>query len=322
MTHQELLVPPRAHTVRAATLQDAAALAELINATTLDEVGVAWTDAADMHANLAAPSFDLENDAALVYEERGELVAGLVLYAEDEPVSTVLSLGLVRPDATGQGLGTFVTLLGEERALRKRPAAQPGRFTVRASRFVQNEAAAKLFGDLGYERVRTWWRMTVELGQDGPAASLPAGVTIVPFDPQRDARAAYDALHEAFQDHWGETMGGYGDWKDRVVDGSASRFVLVASADDQIAGVLVGRAGLAADPTAGAVEELGVRRAWRGRGLGLALLHIALDEFRRRGLARAMLTVDSESPTGATRLYERAGMTLELAWEHWEKEIR
>ncbi len=90
----------------------------------------------------------------------------------------------------------------------------------------------------------------------------------------------------------------------------------------EIAGVLVGRAGLAADTEAGSIEELGVRRQWRGRGVGLALLQLAFDEFRRRGLARAMLTVDSENPTGATRLYERAGMTVEIAWEHWEKELR
>ena len=132
----------------------------------------------------------------------------------------------------------------------------------------------------------------------------------------------YDALHDAFRDHWGEGMGGYEDWVNRVVDGSASRFVLIARAGDEIAGVLVGRAGLAADPEAGSVEELGVRRPWRGHGLGLALLHLAFEEFRRRGLARAILSVDSENPTGATRLYERAGMSVELAWEHWEKELR
>ena len=73
---------------------------------------------------------------------------------------------------------------------------------------------------------------------------------------------------------------------------------------------------------AGIVEELGVRRPWRGHGLGLALLDLAFEEFERRGLTRAILTVDSENPTGATRLYERAGMSVELAWEHWEKELR
>jgi hypothetical protein len=49
---------------------------------------------------------------------------------------------------------------------------------------------------------------------------------------------------------------------------------------------------------------------------------MAFDEFRRRSLARARLIVDSESPTGATCLYERAGMKVELAWDRWEKELR
>jgi len=276
-----------------------------------------------MRADLAAPGFDLANDAALVFDAADRLDAGFLLHPDGSPVSTVLAIGLVRPEATGRGLGTYITWLAEDRARRKIPLEPTtGRFTVRTTRFVQNGAAAALFRDLGYEPVRTWWRMTVELGRDGAATSLPAGLEIAPFVPERDSRGVYDALHEAFRDHWGEGMGAYEDWIDRVVDRSASRFVLIARAGDELAGVLVGRAGLAADLEAGSVEELGVRRPWRGRGLGLALLHLAFDEFRRRGLSRARLTVDSESPTGATRLYERAGMAIELAWEHWEKELR
>ena len=60
--------PPPGYTVRAAALDDAGALAELFNAVTLDEVGVAWTDAADTRADLSAPGFDLETDAALVFD--------------------------------------------------------------------------------------------------------------------------------------------------------------------------------------------------------------------------------------------------------------
>ena len=315
--------PPPGYTVRAVTLEDAGALAELFNAITLDEVGVAWTDEADMRADLAAPSFDLTNDAALVFDEADQLVAGLLLYPDGAPVVTVLAVGLVRPDAVGRGLGTFITLLAEERAGRKMPPEPPSRrFTVRATRFVQNDLAATLFRDLRYDRVRTWWRMTVELGDDGLRAALPAGIELVPFEPERDSRAAFDALQEAFRDHWGEGIGGYADWVNRVFDDSASRFLLIARAGDQIAGVLVARAGPAADPEVGSIEDLGVRRPWRGRGLGLTLLHLAFDEFRRRGLTRARLTVDSESPTGATRLYERAGMRVALAWEHWEKDLR
>src|SRR5687768_8223016 len=248
-------VRPPGYSLRVPTLEDAGALAELFNAVTLDEVGVAWTDAADMRADLDAPGFDLTNDAALVFDASDRLDAGFLLHPEGSPISTVLAIGLVRPEATGRGLGTYITALAEDHARHKMPT-ESGRFTVRTTRFVQNDAAAALFRDFGYERVRTWWRMTAELHQGGATASLPSGIELAPFDPERDSRAVYDALHDAFRDHWGEGMGGYEDWVDRVVDRAASRFVLVARAGEEIAGALVGRAGLAADPEAGSVEEL------------------------------------------------------------------
>jgi ribosomal protein S18 acetylase RimI-like enzyme len=106
------------------------------------------------------------------------------------------------------------------------------------------------------------------------------------------------------------------------MDGSTPVFVLAGWDGDQVAGALVGRIGRGADPDAGTVEELAVRRPWRERGLGMALLRAAFREFRERGCRRAVLVVDSESPTGATRLYERAGMRVEIAWDRWEKELR
>jgi ribosomal protein S18 acetylase RimI-like enzyme len=70
------------------------------------------------------------------------------------------------------------------------------------------------------------------------------------------------------------------------------------------------------------VGVLGVRRPWRRRGLGLALLHASFREFRARGLPRALLGVDSENTTGATRLYERAGMRVERTSDSYEKVLR
>jgi mycothiol synthase len=197
--------PPAGYTVRAATPEDAGALAELFNAVTVAEVGVAWTDEADTRARITAPSFDLENDAPLVFDEVRRLVAGLLLYPEGSPVTTVLTIGLVHPEATGRGIGTFITLLAEAHARRRIPAGS-GHFTVRQTRFAQNDLAALLFRDLGYERVRTWWRMAIELGHDGGPTSLPAGLEFAPFEPARDSRAVYDALHDAFRDHWREAM--------------------------------------------------------------------------------------------------------------------
>ncbi len=57
----------------------------------------------------------------------------------------------------------------------------------------------------------------------------------------------------------------------------------------------------------GWVEELGVRRPWRRRGVGYGLLVAGALALRGAGVTAAMLGVDGESLTGANRLYERAG---------------
>jgi ribosomal protein S18 acetylase RimI-like enzyme len=64
-----------------------------------------------------------------------------------------------------------------------------------------------------------------------------------------------------------------------------------------------------------------VRRAWRGRGFGRALLHHSFREFRRRGLTRAALGVDAANATGATRLYESVGMRAYAENVVWEKTL-
>ena len=64
------------------------------------------------------------------------------------------------------------------------------------------------------------------------------------------------------------------------------------------------------DPDEGWVGVLGVRRPWRRRGLARALLYESFREIRERGKPRAKLGVDAANPTGATRLYESAGMRV------------
>jgi ribosomal protein S18 acetylase RimI-like enzyme len=67
---------------------------------------------------------------------------------------------------------------------------------------------------------------------------------------------------------------------------------------------------------------LGVRRPWRKRGIGLALLRHSFNEFYRRGKREVGLGVDAQNLTGALRLYEHAGMHVDKAFDHYEKELR
>jgi ribosomal protein S18 acetylase RimI-like enzyme len=70
------------------------------------------------------------------------------------------------------------------------------------------------------------------------------------------------------------------------------------------------------------VGSLGVRRPWRKRGLGLSLLTHSFGEFFRRGEQTIGLGVDAENPTGATRLYRRAGMQVADEYVIYLKELR
>ena len=65
-----------------------------------------------------------------------------------------------------------------------------------------------------------------------------------------------------------------------------------------------------------------MRPSWRQRGIGLALLQHAFGEFYRRGVRTVELSVDSESPTGAPRLYLRAGMEVTKSYLIYRKELR
>ncbi len=66
----------------------------------------------------------------------------------------------------------------------------------------------------------------------------------------------------------------------------------------------------------------GTRRPWRKLGLGLALLHQSFYVFYQRQTRTVKLMVDSRNLTGATRLYERAGMHITQLFYTYEKELR
>jgi ribosomal protein S18 acetylase RimI-like enzyme len=60
----------------------------------------------------------------------------------------------------------------------------------------------------------------------------------------------------------------------------------------------------------GWLDSVFVRRAWRRRGLGAALVARSLVRLREAGMSEAMLGVDSDNPSGALALYERAGFEV------------
>jgi len=167
--------------------------------------------------------------------------------------------------------------------------------------------------------VSAHWRMAITLDAPLPTPDWPAGIAVRTFAPGRDDRAVFEAVEEAFADHWGHTPRAFAEWiaRTRREDFDPSLWFL-AMDGDVIAGVALCRRR----PDMGWVDSLSVRRPWRKRGLGLALLRHSFNEFYRRGKRKVGLGVDAQNLTGALRLYESAGMHVQQAFDLYEKEIR
>ncbi len=173
----------------------------------------------------------------------------------------------------------------------------------------------------GFERVRHFFEMEIDLAEDPAEPTWPDGLAVRGFE-RSDARAVYDADMEAFEDHWDPFFVRFDEWRRYFFDSSDFDPDLWFVVEDE--GELAGFSLCSKQPetTTGHVRVLGVRRPWRRRGLGTALLLHSFRELRARGCERVRLMVDGENLTGAVQLYERAGMHVARRAERYWKELR
>jgi ribosomal protein S18 acetylase RimI-like enzyme len=263
---------------------------------------------------------DLEHDAWLVTVD-GRL-AGIAHLLERRG-GRFIGDGYVHPQLTGRGVGTRVLTLLETR-VRERRSEWPDteRVVLEVAHLHGDDRAPLLFGGRGFERVRSFFRMVVELADAGPDPAWPAGVELRPLEPDRHGPMLHDAELESFADEWGYAPRGYEEWRERAFGhrGFDPSLVPVVWSDDEVVAFSQNFPKRHGDW--GFVGTLGVRPAWRRRGLGLALLHESFRRFRESGETTVALGVDAENPTGATRLYERAGMRVFWRADVWQKELR
>ena len=297
-------------------------IADLINEVNVAEVGFPWTNDPEVREKLTAPGRDPENDVLLLAED-GMTVGYLTMSVDPTSPTEWHQLAYVRPRAWGRGLSTLLLRLGEERA-RATVGTTPGAATLHVSRWSTNQAAGRLFDELGYTRVRTFHELRIELVEPLARPVVPSGIVIRPFIRDGDARAAHAALAEAFEDHWGQSFDPFDEWIHRYVDGSGfdAGLWFVALDADEIVGAICCRERTPSSPDAASVDVLGVRRQWRSRGIGRALLLTAFAAVHARGGRSVELEVDAANPTGATQLYEDIGMRELHSFEHWEKSLR
>jgi mycothiol synthase len=285
-------------------------MAELRNAIHLDEIGSLFTDGSEVRPELSSPGFDPATDAFLVFASSGELVGSLLVWAE-APFTRIYLDNYVHPDWRGHGIGTLLLDRSEARAAQIAMQAPDGkRVVLHHGVWLGARSAEQFFAERGYELVRYFHALDINMSESPPEALCPPGIDVRTIDPGSDDRALYEAEMDAFKDHWGFVRHSFELWKHEVIGSDRFDPTLFFVAEDQgeIAGSALCQVGNADDPEAGHVASLSVRRPWRRRGIALALLRHSFEELFRRGYRRVTTGVDSANPTGAVQLYERAGV--------------
>jgi mycothiol synthase len=304
--------------IRPATRCDLRAVVDLLNACDLAEVGGPDTSADDIESDWGMEGFELDRDAWVAVGEEGAL-AGYA-YVGDQFHTGELEADLwVHPEHKEPQLATRLLNLAERRG--RVLAAARGYESPILDIFCigVNRAKRELLLQRGYALSRTVYRMAADLSDGVVALPIPEGIAIRPFRIDVDEHALYEAMNEAFEDHFRQSEEPFEAWKTRLL-GHASfdpDLWFLAWDGDEVAGAVI-----AYDHgDLGWVQGLGVRRPWRRRGLGGAMLTHTFAALAARGQRRVELGVDAEGQTQPLRMYERAGMHVTFTYELYAKRL-
>jgi mycothiol synthase len=217
--------------------------------------------------------------------------------------------GWVHPDAFGRGVGTAIAEWIEQRA---RALGSP---EARIDILQTDKRAACLLRGRGFEPIRSFYRMRVDLDEEPPGPTWPEGFAVAVLGTGEE-RDLYQLYEDAFVDHWEHKKSTYEEWlRMQMLE---HEFTFLVRAGAELAAAAACKRELFG---MGWVNVLCTRQQYRRLGLGAALLRHSIRELHARGARRVGLGVDSENLTGATRLYERVGMRVVSASDLYSKSL-
>ncbi|MEO6890643.1 MAG: GNAT family N-acetyltransferase [Ktedonobacteraceae bacterium] len=310
---------PKSFLVRRPAMDDLEAVYDVIAACAIEEDGSVDFPRDVLRTVWEAPGFNLATDAWVVLSPEGRIVGYTEI--EDREHARLLSFVCVQPEYRGRGISTYLLGQVEQRARELMLLARP---EVRVTLSVQcshaNAAAGQLLTSAGFTPTRHHWRMEITMDEPLRAPQWPEDIAVRTFVLRQDERTTFDGTEDAFRDHWGYMPWNYEEWQHWTVQREDFDPTLwfLAIAGNELAGCSLCEYNM----TMGWVHQLAVRRPWRRKGLGMALLLHSFGEFYRRGTREVGLGVDAQSLTGATRLYERAGMHIARQYDTYLKELR
>jgi mycothiol synthase len=287
------------------------AMLEVLNAGGRSAYGEDEMSAAELRTWLSSAKVDTERDIRVV-----DLEGRLVGYADVDPIGSDpvrwWTAVKAHPEADIDAVVGELLQWAEERA---------GHGLLRVWNPSEVKGMGAAFERCGLLPIRHSFRMAIDLDGEPEPPAWPEGISVRTF---RDGEGP--VVYEVFRETWLDTLEPeeepYEEWAHWTVEREDFDPTLwfLACQGEEIAGFSLCRPSETRSDS-GIVNLLGVRRGWRRRGLGEALLRHSFREFHRRGFPRVVLGVDADSPNGATRLYERVGMHVARRVDFYEKEL-
>ncbi len=261
---------------------------------------------------------DPRTDAVVARDRRGGVVAWARCYLHPAPTreARLHFIVEVHPEhRAGEVLPALFETI-EARGLARLALAPPGIPRMLMMPFDVADEGRRLFLEArGYSLERVFYRMLRNLGESIPEPEFPAELDKTAWNAAQDP-SYHAAFNETFADHWSFEPVTADDWRQFFTQSSMFR-------PEFTRGLFHGPELVAfslnyVDPEEnerlgrrqGWIGQLGVRRAWRKRGLATALLCESMRAFRAAGLGWAVLGVDADSLTGAVAVYERVGFVV------------
>lgn len=309
---------PPAHlelTWRPLTHADADALLTLVRAVETVDTRPSRHGRSEVHGMLLGDWKDLDRDSLGGFDERGTLRAYGLVEVRPGDTRTVRAFlcGGVHPVWRGRGVGRAVLHWMEGRGRQKLAETGkdlPARLAVHVDEGSRDQR--RLYAAAGFSPVRWYTHMRRDLRAPLPAVDLPPGLELRGWDPSMDEEVR-QAHNEAFTDHWGSEPQTPETWRhcQRTLADWSCVVLDTRRAEPVVAGYALSSRHEHDWPvlgyTCGFTDRLGVRPAWRGRRLSVAMLAWVMAAYRADGMQYACLSVDSDNSAGAGGLYRRLG---------------
>ena len=305
---------------------DAQSVYELCAEAAIAEYGTSDVTAQLVRESWKTPGFDAQRDSRLVLDAAGQPAAMVEFYENGPEYIAPFVYVRVRPDLLDAGLAEALLAWAERRGEATVPlAAGDLRVALHTNVVATNPVFQAILERAGWTFERVFWTMEIELGDQPPeAASIPEGVKIRSAVAGVDEPGIHQLEADSFSSHFGYLPVPYNDWlqaRTRLFPYDPSLWFLAIDGD-RLVGMSLCLLEALGRPDVGWVSTLGVHPEWRGRGVGLALLRHSFRELHQRGKRTVGLGVDSQNATGATRLYERAGMRVTREQRSFERLLR